>query len=262
MTWWALFLLGWAVAAALQVGLWLWQRRTGKATAVDAGWGASLVLIALLYAALGGGGVAHRVLVAVLVTLELGRVTLLVAQRVGGEEDGRYQELRARWRARGREQSSFFVFFQAQALLAVILSVPWLAAAFNDADGLEWLEWLGAGVWLVGFLLGLVADRQLARFRSDPANRGKTARVGLWRYSRHPNYFGQWLTWLGYGLVALAAPWGWVGLLAPALMLYLILFVTGIPPTEEQALKSRGDDYRRYQRETSPFVPWFPREAA
>ena len=87
-------------------------------------------------------------------------------------------------------------------------------------------------------------------------------RQGLWRYSRHPNYFFQWLTWVAYALMALAAPWGWIGLLAPLLILYLIVFVTGIPPSEEQALKSRGDDYRRYQRETSAFVPWFPRRAA
>jgi steroid 5-alpha reductase family enzyme len=262
MSAWALFLLAWALAAGLQLVLYLDQRRTGKATAVDAGWAASLVGIALLYAFLGGGAVVQRVLVAVLVTLELGRVTILVARRVGGEEDGRYRELRERWRARGREQASFLVFFQAQALLAAILSLPWLVTASNDADRLEPLEWAGAAVWLAGFLIGLTADRQLARFRADPANRGKTARIGLWRYSRHPNYFGQWLTWLGYGLIALAAPWGWIGLLAPALMLYLILFVTGIPPTEEQALKSRGEDYRRYQRETSAFVPWFPKAAA
>ncbi len=86
-------------------------------------------------------------------------------------------------------------------------------------------------------------------------------REGLWRFSRHPNYFFQWLTWVAYAIVALAAPYGWIGLLAPALMLYLILFVTGIPPAEESSLRSRGDDYRRYQRETSPFVPWFPRSA-
>ena len=87
-------------------------------------------------------------------------------------------------------------------------------------------------------------------------------RAGVWRYSRHPNYFGQWLTWYAYALVALAAPYGWIGLISPALMLYLILRVTGIPPTEAQALKSRGDDYRRYQRETSAFVPLPPRRAA
>ena len=86
-------------------------------------------------------------------------------------------------------------------------------------------------------------------------------RDGLWRYSRHPNYFFQWLTWVAYALLALSAPYGWLGLSAPIAMLLLILFVTGIPPAEEQALRSRGEDYRRYQRETSAFVPLPPRAA-
>ena len=86
-------------------------------------------------------------------------------------------------------------------------------------------------------------------------------RLGLWRYSRHPNYFFQSLIWVAYTLIAVAAPWGWIGFLSPVLILYLVLFVTGIPPSEEQALKSRGDDYRRYQAETSPFIPWFPKSS-
>ena len=98
-------------------------------------------------------------------------------------------------------------------------------------------------------------------FKADPANKGKTMRYGLWRYSRHPNYFFQWLTWVAYALIALAAPYGWIGLVSPLLILYLILFVTGVKPAEEQALKSRGDDFRRYQRETSVFIPWPPRSS-
>ncbi len=87
-------------------------------------------------------------------------------------------------------------------------------------------------------------------------------RFGLWRYSRHPNYFGQCVTWVGFALVASAAPWGWIAWFAPALITYLVLFVTGVPPAEERSLASRGDDYRRYQRETSVFVPWFPKQVA
>ncbi len=260
MSWWVLLLLGWGLAATLQLVLWIVQLRTGKATIVDAGWAASLVGIALLYAALGGGEPEHRLLVAVTATLAFGRLTFHVWRRVGGEEDRRYRELRSRWQARGQEQLRFFVFFQAQALIAALLSLPFLAAVFNDHDGLEPLEWIGAAVWLAGAVLEAVADRQLERFRHDPANRGAVIDTGLWRYSRHPNYFGQWLTWCGYALIALAAPWGWVGLVSPALMLYLILFVTGVPPTEEQLLASRGDTYRRYQRRTSAFVPLPPRE--
>jgi steroid 5-alpha reductase family enzyme len=261
-SYWVLLLLGLALASLLQLGLWLLQRRTGDATAVDAGWAVSLALLAALYAALGPGALPHRILIAATAGLESLRIAWLVIGRIGGEEDSRYRELRARWRARGREQLSFFVFYQAQAVVAWLLAIPFLLVAFNPSDGLEPLEWAGALLWVVAVVGENAADRQLARFKANPANRGKTLRQGLWRYSRHPNYFFQWLTWVAYALMALAAPWGWIGLLAPLLILYLILFVTGIRPSEEQALKSRGDDYRRYQRETSAFVPWFPRRAA
>ena len=133
-------------------------------------------------------------------TLAFGRLTIHVLRRVGGDEDPRYQELRERWRERGNEQVRFFVFFQAQAFVAVLLSLPFLAAAFNDHDGIEALEWLGVAVWLVGATVEGVADRQLTAFRRDQANRGTVVDIGLWRYSRHPNYFGQWLTWCGYAL--------------------------------------------------------------
>lgn len=262
MSWWALLLLAWALTAALQLGLWLWQRRTGSATAVDAGWAASLAGMGVLYGLLGQGEVEHRVLIAAMTALAFGRLAYLVAQRIGGEEDKRYQELRRRWRERGNEQLSFFVFYQAQALVAVLLSLPFLAAVYNDHDGLEWLEWVGLAVWLVGASLEAVADRQLTAFRRDESNKGKVIDVGLWRWSRHPNYFGQWLTWCGYALVGLAAPWGWLGLLSPALMLYLILRVTGVPPMEERMLESRGDAYRAYQRTTSVFVPLPPKADA
>lgn len=245
-------------AGASQLALYLLQRRTGSATAVDAGWAASLAGMAILYAILGGGELEHRVLIAVMAGLAFGRLTYLIVQRVGGEEDRRYQELRRRWRERGREQGTFLVFYQAQAVIAVLLSLPFLAAASNDHDGLEVLELVGAAVWLVGAVFEAVGDHQMSAFRRDEASRGKVIDVGLWRYSRHPNYFGQWLTWCGYALVGLAAPWGWVGLLSPLLMLYLILRVTGVPPMEERLLESRGDAYRAYQRRTSVFVPLPP----
>jgi steroid 5-alpha reductase family enzyme len=140
-----------------------------------------------------------------------------------------------------------------------MLSAPMLLAAFDEDPRLGALAWTGAALWACAATLEGTADRQLRSFKAEPANAGKTLRTGLWRYSRHPNYFFQWLTWVAYALVALEAPYGWIGLVAPALMLYLILFVTGVPPSEESSLRSRGEEYRRYQRETSSFVPWFPR---
>lgn len=257
---WILFLLGCAVVAAFQGALYLRQRATRDATLVDAGWAFSLAVLAVLYAVLAPGGLEHRILIATLASVESVRIGCLVLGRLGKGEDARYAELRERWRARGLEQASFAVFFQAQALVAAILSVPFLLASYSEHDGLEPLEWVGAALWIVAFGGEWLADRQLAAFKANPENRGKTLRGGLWRYSRHPNYFFQWLTWAAYALIALPAPYGWLGLIAPAVMLLSILFVTGIPPSEAQALRSRGDDYRRYQRETSAFVPLPPRK--
>lgn len=258
---WQLWLLVWALAAAILTPLYVWERRTHDATAVDAGWATSVALAAVLAAALGPGDLSHRMLIAVLAALENLRVASLVLGRLGRGEDRRYRDLRKRWRARGREQSTFAVFYEAQALLAAVLAIPFVLACFNRHPGLEPVEWAGAALWLLAAPLELLADAQLARFKADPKNRGRTMRSGLWRYSRHPNYFFQSLTWLAYGLVAVAAPWGWLGFVSYVIVLYLVVCVTGIPPAEEQSLRRRGEDFRRYQRETSPFVPWFPRSS-
>ncbi len=259
---WLLFLVGCAVVASLQGALYWRQRATRNATLVDAGWAFSLAVLAVLYAVLAPGGLEHRILIATLASIESIRIGWLVMGRLGKDEDTRYAELRERWRARGHEQRNFAVFFQAQALVAAILSIPFLLASYSEHDGLQPLEWAGAALWVVAFSGEWLADRQLAAFKAKPAHKGTTLRSGLWRYSRHPNYFFQWLTWVAYALIALPAPYGWLGLIAPVLMLLSIFFVTGIPPAEAQALRSRGDDYRRYQRETSAFIPLPPRRAS
>lgn len=259
---WELWLLGWALAALIQLALYLAQLRTRDATAVDAGWASSLAALAILYAILGPGDAWHRTLIAGVVGLENLRIASHVAGRIGRGEDKRYVELRRRWRERGREQTTFAIFFQAQALLAAFLSLPALLVAFDRHPGLRPLEWAGAAVWLVAFALEWTADRQLKAFVSDPRNTGKTMRSGLWLYSRHPNYFFQTMTWVGYALIATLAPWSWIAWVVPAAMLLLVLFITGVPPAEESSLRSRGDDFRRYQQETSIFVPWFPKRSS
>jgi steroid 5-alpha reductase family enzyme len=257
-----LVLFGWLLIAAGQVALWLVQRRTNDAGIVDLGWTASLGLLALLYAvALDDGLVVRRWLVGILAAVWSGRLTwyILVDRVLKGEEDGRYQTLRDKWG--DSAQRNLFVFFQAQAFLAVILSIQFMLAMLHPASTLQIWDALGALVWLVSVGGESIADRQLARFRADPMNRGSTCREGLWRYSRHPNYFFEWIHWLAYVVISVGSPLWPFTLFAPALMLFFILKVTGIPPTEEQALKSRGDDYRRYQRETSAFFPWFPKRS-
>jgi steroid 5-alpha reductase family enzyme len=239
--------------------LWLFQRKTNDASAVDVGWAAGLGLLGVFYALFASGDYERRVVLAFVVSFWSFRLAgyLLFNRVLGKAEDRRYRSLRAQWGSKA--QQNFFFFYQAQGLLAVLLSVPFLVIAFNPLRSIHLFEILGLVVWATGILGESVADRQLAVFRSNPDHRGRTCRDGLWRYSRHPNYFFEWLVWCGFALMAWPAPNGWLGALSPLVMLFLILKVTGVPPTEAQALESRGEDYRDYQRTTSVFVPWFPK---
>jgi steroid 5-alpha reductase family enzyme len=119
------------------------------------------------------------------------------------------------------------------------------------------LEYVGIGFWLVAVIGESIVDAQLAAFRREPANRGHVCERGLWNYSRHPNYFFEWLVWVAWAIYAAASPFGWLALICPLVMLFFLFRVTGIPATEAQALRSRGQEYARYQRTTSAFVPWF-----
>lgn len=253
--------LGAAFAVAVLFGLWLLQLRTRNATVVDVAWAANLGALAVWYAVAGSGLPQRRLLMATAVLAATWRLALhLWLDRARtGVEDGRYAVLRERW---GRSAPLKFLYvYLIQALLDAMLSLPFLLAAGSTAP-LGLFDGLACALWGAGWLGERAADRQLARFKADPLNRGRTCRAGLWRFSRHPNYFFQWLLWCSYALFAASAPWGWLAWSAPLAMLVLILFVSGIPPTEAQALRSRGDDYRAYQRETSAFVPWFPRSQA
>jgi steroid 5-alpha reductase family enzyme len=144
----------------------------------------------------------------------------------------------------------------------VVLAIPFLAAARNPDPTLTALEWAAVALWALAMAGEATADAQLSKFKSDPANKGHTCQVGLWRYSRHPNYFFEWLIWVAFAMFALESSGGYWGLISPALILYFVLRVTGIPATEAQALRTRGAEYRLYQQTTSAFVPWFRKRSA
>jgi steroid 5-alpha reductase family enzyme len=255
-----LILVGWLVTGLLMALLWLVQKAHQDAGIVDVGWCAGLGLVTILYALFSTGNPQRRLVVATMMGVWAFRLgTYLFLNRVlGKKEDGRYQTLRGKWGLRA--QFYFFIFFQAQAFLVVIFSLPPLVALHNPQPTLSAWDYAGMLVWLTAITGELLADQQLARFRADPHNRGKTCRTGLWRYSRHPNYFFEWLHWWSYVLMAVGVSYGWITLIGPGLMLFFLFKVTGIPATEAQALASRGDDYRAYQRATSAFIPWLPRE--
>lgn len=257
----SLLIAGWSFAAVLMVVLFFIQYRTSNATLVDLGWSGTIALLALVYAAAAGGN-GWAWLAGLMGTLWGIRLTayLYFDRMRGRPEDGRYRHVRERWAP--RTQFYFFIFFQAQAFLAVLFSVPILLAILHVGEtGFVW-RLLGLAIWMISVCGETVADIQLNRFKQDPNNRGKTCRAGLWNTSRHPNYFFEWLHWWSYVLLTLGSWAAWVNLLFPLVMLFFLFKVTGIPATEEQALRSRGKDYREYQRTTSVFVPWVSRSRA
>ncbi len=255
---WGLLLVGFVLASSVMAALWWVQVRIRDASHVDVAWAALIACCAILYALLADGDAGHRVLAAALASIWGFRLAgYLYVNRVRGrEEDGRYRALRAKWGETANR--SFFWFFQFQAAFVVFFSVPFAFIALDPDASLGALVWVGVAVWAIGNLGTILADRQLAAWRASPLNGGKTARTGLWSWSRHPNYFFEWVTWCGNALVATTAPWGWIAWLVPAGLLYLLFKVTGIPATEAQALRSRPD-YADYQRTTSVFVPLPPR---
>jgi steroid 5-alpha reductase family enzyme len=253
-------ILGWLLAAALMTLLWLIERRTKNAGIVDVGWAAGVGMIAIFLAATSESTNSRGWLAAAMLGLWSLRLArhLLLDRVLGHAEDGRYQTLRRRW---GRRAGAwFFVFFQVQALLAWLFALPVAVATHAERPLPDGWDAVAVVVWLIAIIGESLADRQLRLFRADSSHRRQTCRAGLWRYSRHPNYFFEWLHWWAYVPLVYGASGWWITLFMPALMLLFLFRITGIPATEAQAVQSRGEDYRRYQRTTSAFVPWFPRE--
>ncbi len=250
--------IGAASVCGLMLLLWLIHLPIRNAAIVDAGWAGGLALLGVIYAATGGGYPTRALLIASMAVVWGLRLALylLFTRVIGHPEEGRYVELRRDWG--GNLPLKFLAFFQFQAVLCIVLSIPFLVAALNPRPQLTFLEYAAAGLWFAAFLGELLADRQLHAFKTNPANRGRTCRAGLWTYSRHPNYFFEWLIWVAFALFAMSSPYGDLALVSPILILFFLFRVTGIPATEAQALRTKGEDYRQYQRTTSVFVPWFP----
>jgi len=258
---------GWLVVAALAVFCLLFglcrvlAGRINNYGIIDILWSYSFALLVLGAAFLEGGWPVRRALIAAMVCVWSVRLGTHVAVRVihhHPQEDARYGQLRKSWGNQFLTKMTWF--FQLQAGSVVFLGIPFFAACLNGVPQLSPFEIAGAIIWLLGVSGEALSDRQLAAFKAHPTNQGKVCDLGLWRYSRHPNYFFEWTVWMGYFVFACGSPWGWLGIVSPACILYFLLSVTGIPMTEEQSLRSKGDAYRRYQARTSAFVP-LPRKS-
>jgi steroid 5-alpha reductase family enzyme len=246
------------LVAALMVATWAASLPLRNAGIVDSVWGPGFALVALLGAGVGGGDPLRRWLLAAMVTLWGVRLSWHITRRNAGRgEDPRY----ARWRAEGGPRwplRSLVTVFLLQGAILWTVSLPLQTGATAGA-GIRWLEVLGTGVFLAGFLVEALADRQLTRFRADPANRGRVLDTGLWRYSRHPNYFGDALLWWGLWLVGGAATGAWWTVVAPVIMTVLLRYVSGVTLLE-RGMEERRPGYADYLRRTSPFLPRPPRD--
>jgi steroid 5-alpha reductase family enzyme len=257
-----LLLAGTSLVAAIMFALWWLGVRNHNFSYVDVGWSGNFAVLAALYALLAPGYAPRRALIAAMFAAHGLRLGWHLAKRIIGEpEEGRYVQLRKDWGGNGPRSLNlkFLGFFEFQALLNAFLTLPLLIVCFNRSPQFHVLEIVGAALFLVGIVGESLADSQLASFKRNPANKGGVCDVGLWRYSRHPNYFFEWLIWIAYAVFALASPYGWIAMAMPVLMLHFLINVTGLKATEEQALRSKGERYRRYQARTSGFIPWFPK---
>ena len=233
---------------------YLIARWTGKVTFLDAAWGVGFVLIAWVSYFAFSPREMPNLLLALAVSLWGLRLAWYVVKRIAKTgEDKRYQEILKGY-GENAQSKAFLRLFMLQAGLQYLVSAAILRMNYVDPKPVGIATWVGLIIFAVGFVFESVADAQLAAFKRDPNNKGKILQSGLWKTSRHPNYFGESLVWLGLALMSLAYPWGWLALISPAVITYLLLFVSGVPIQEKG--KAERPEWREYASKTPRFVPF------
>lgn len=253
-------LIAFCISLLLITVIWVVVAVSKNATLVDLAWTLTIGLLAGVYLIIGPGFVQRKLLAFGMTAVWCGRLAFFLwfTRLRQGDEDPRYTAIQHKWG--GRWSVKFFLFLQMQAVCAWFFSIPMCFMSFDTAVGIRILEYCGLAIVLCGVAGEAAADYQLYVFKEDPLHKGKTCRFGLWQYSRHPNYFFEWIIWIGFAVAAVCSPYGVIAIMCPMLMIVFLLFITGIPATEARALQTRGDDYRRYQATTSAFIPWFNRK--
>ena len=246
-------------------GAWAVQRRTGNSGWIDVTWtfGVGVIgAVSALIPIVGTGVTARQLLVGGLVLIWSLRLGSHIARRTRAiSDDPRYAALAQEWGDEAPRR--MFQFVQIQALVSMPLLATIFVAAHRPSVGLSLQDILGASLLAAAIAGEAVADGQLRAFGANPTNKGKICAVGFWRWSRHPNYFFQWLGWFAYPLIAIDPvgiySWGWLSLAGAVCMYWLLVHVSGIPPLEQHMLRSRGESFRAYQARTSAFFPSPPR---
>lgn len=234
--------------------VWLIGRRRDRLDTVDVAWGIGYVLVAWLSEAM--QSTSRSLLLAILVSIWGLRLSGHIYWRGRGKsDDRRYRELTQRWQGPIWRRAYISVFL-LQGILVWLISLPILLASGRTVLTTAWIPVAGVIIWLGGFMCETVADYQLGRFMRQ-ADHPKVLQTGLWRYSRHPNYFGELVQWWAFGLIAVSANYGWIGFLGPLILTIFIVFISGLPPIERRHASNPA--YRDYIRRTSPLILWPPR---
>ena len=260
MNFFPVFLQNLAIIFGMMTFLWLISVFLKNVSIVDLFWGFGFVLSSVVYFILTDGNSPRKILLLVLVTIWGLRLSLYLAWRnIGKGEDFRYREFRRQYGENRYWWISYFQTFLLQGLLMWLISAPLLGAQYLEPQNdLNILDFAGIIIWSVGFLFEAGGDWQLARFKSNPANKGKVLSTGFWRYTRHPNYFGDAAVWWGFALICLSAG-SYIPVLGSVLMTLLIIKVSGVALLEK-TLKSNKPEYIAYVEKTSAFIPWFPKK--
>lgn len=250
------------VAFSVMVLFWYWGRSRDNYAVIDVGWGIVIASILWVYyfAKNGFNFEISSFILTILVLIWAMRLSIfLYITRIlpRHAEDKRYTAFRKDYGDKVH-QKFFTNVFLFQGFLALILTAPLLVGYIGEDKSLTWLSAIGIALFLLGELGETVADQQLSGFKKDPNNQGKVCNSGLWKYSRHPNYFFEWVIWLGISIFALN--YNWIGIFPAIFMYFLLVYVTGVPYAEKFSLMSKPVAFAEYQKTTSPFFPWFPRK--
>jgi steroid 5-alpha reductase family enzyme len=254
------FLQGFLLIMLMMIFLWVISVIIKNVSIVDLFWGLGFVLVALLYFLKTDGFSSRKIILIILVSIWGLRLSLYLAWRnIGKGEDFRYKQFRKNYGEKRYWWISFFQTFLLQGILMWLISAPLLGAQYygqNKSFGI--IDYAGISLWVIGFCFETIGDLQLARFKADPANKGRVMDKGLWRYTRHPNYFGDSAVWWGYGFLCLASG-SYLPVLGSLLMTALIIKVSGVALLEK-SLKDQKPQYKEYIEKTSAFLPWFPKK--
>lgn len=225
---------------------------------VDIAWGMGFVFISWFNFFIRPEYTPRQLLVTALITIWGVRLAIYIGQRnAKKKEDFRYAQWRKDW-GKYWIVRSYFQIFMLQGFFMLLIATPVFFLQSNPQPGFNWLDWAGLSLWVVGFIFEAVGDLQMTCFKENPDNKGKVITTGLWRYTRHPNYFGEVAMWWGIFLIVLSVASGWKAIISPFIITFLLLKVSGIPMLE--AKYKDNMEFQNYAKHTSPFFPWFPKK--